>query len=125
MFQGGDISKFFLDADMNKDNFISKAELKLCLEKIGHVGLTDGELNDVFLTLDANNDGRISYAELCKNFSEFSNSKAIKDPSHWSFYIFENIRRACQVTQKPLSELFGLANVKAVNLNDKIMISKD
>jgi hypothetical protein len=47
---------------------------------------------------DENKDGRISYSELCKQFAEFSNSKAIKDPKHWAYYIFENIRRACSMT---------------------------
>lgn len=65
---------------MNKDNFISKAELKIALEKIGQVGITDIELNQIYMIFDDNKDGRISYQELCQQFSEFSNTKAIKDP---------------------------------------------
>jgi len=95
MINNGDIMRFFREADLNNDNFISKAELKIALEKLGMAGVSDDELNDVFSVFDVNRDGRISYSELTKQFAEFSKTKAITDPTHWSFYIFENIRRAC------------------------------
>lgn len=52
MVTGGNIQKFFIEADVNKDNFISKAELKLALEKIGHHGITDEEINQIYMTFD-------------------------------------------------------------------------
>ena len=66
MVNGGNISKFFQESDLNKDNFISKAELKIALEKIGYSGLNDDELTQIYLVFDHNKDGRISYSELCK-----------------------------------------------------------
>jgi len=98
MLNNGDIMRFFKEADLNQDNFVSKAELKIILEKLGIANITETDLNNIFVSFDVNKDGRISYSELCKQFAEFSKTKAIMDPSHWSFYIFENIRRACVVT---------------------------
>lgn len=49
----------------------------------------------------------------------------MKDPKHWAWYIFENIRRACATTQKSLTSLFGLQNVQFKGLDDKINIGKD
>lgn len=66
MVNGGDIMKFFQEADINKDNFISKAELKIALEKIGYYGISDDEVNQIFMNFDQNKDGRVSYAEICK-----------------------------------------------------------
>ena len=45
MASGGDISKFFQEVDLNKDNFISKAEMKIALEKIGLLNLSEEDLN--------------------------------------------------------------------------------
>lgn len=84
--------------DSNQDNFISKTELKVALQKIGYMGISDLEIEYIFSTFDKNSDGRISYSELCKQFAEFSNTKAIKDPNHWAFWFFENIRRYCANT---------------------------
>lgn len=89
--------QFFTQIDVNKDNFLSKAELKQALEKISN-RLTDDQVTAVFFLFDENKDGRISYSELCKYFAEFSNTKAVKDPRHWAWYIFENIRRICTNT---------------------------
>ena len=66
MLNNGDIMRFFREADLNNDNFISKAELKIALEKLGLTGVSDDELNQIFSLFDANHDGRISYAELTK-----------------------------------------------------------
>lgn len=66
---GGDIQKFFVEIDMNKDNFVSKEELSLCMQKMGFVGthaLSNEDVSSVFLVFDENKDGRISYSELCK-----------------------------------------------------------
>jgi hypothetical protein len=35
MFSNGDILKLFIEADVNRDNFISKEELGYVLEKLG------------------------------------------------------------------------------------------
>lgn len=94
LLTGGNILKFFEEIDLNKDNFISKTEMKIALEKMGHSGLSDNDMDQIYKVLDLTGDGRVSYLELCKQFSEFSNTKAIKDQSHWAYYIFENIRRA-------------------------------
>jgi Ca2+-binding EF-hand superfamily protein len=111
MLNNGDIMKFFREADLNNDNFVSKAELKIVLEKLGMASVSDQDLTQIFASFDVNKDGRISYSEICKQFAEFSKTKAITDHTHWSFYIFENIRRACRTTQQPLAKLFGLQNV--------------
>ena len=54
MINGGDILKFFQEADLNKDNFISKAEMKIALEKLGHYGMSDEELNQIYMAFDQN-----------------------------------------------------------------------
>ncbi len=41
MLNGGDIMRFFKEADLNQDNFLSKAELKIILEKLGFSSLND------------------------------------------------------------------------------------
>ena len=45
MINNGDIMRFFREADLNNDNFISKAELKIALEKLGMAMVSDDELN--------------------------------------------------------------------------------
>jgi hypothetical protein len=62
----------------------------------------------LFSIFDKNGDGRISYNELCQQFADFSNVKAIKDPTFWAYYIFENIRRVCQHYKESLAELFSV-----------------
>lgn len=56
--------RFFREVDLNNDNFISKAELKIALEKLGMTGVPDNEFNQFFSLFDTNNDGRISWSEL-------------------------------------------------------------
>lgn len=66
---GGDIMKFFQEVDVNRDNFVSKEELNMCMQKMGFVGthaLSNDDVSAVFLIFDENKDGRISYSELCK-----------------------------------------------------------
>ena len=128
LVQGGDIMKFFTEADSNRDNFITNSELSVALQKIGFVGanqLSENDITSMFNQFDQNRDGRISYSELCMQFSEFSSTKAVKDPSHWAFYIFELIRRACLVTQKSLSALFGINNMQFKGWDDKVRISQE
>ena len=64
MLNNGDIMRFFREVDLNNDNFISKAELKIALEKLGMTGVPDNEFNQFFSLFDTNNDGRISWSEL-------------------------------------------------------------
>ena len=52
MTHNGNIFKFFQETDLNKDNFISKAEMKIALEKLGHQGITDDEVGLMFSAYD-------------------------------------------------------------------------
>lgn len=52
MNTGGNILKFFSDMDTNRDNFISKTELKVALQRIGYMGINDNEIEYIFSTFD-------------------------------------------------------------------------
>ena len=41
LINGGDIFRFFQESDKNNDNFISKAEFKLLLERVGHHSISE------------------------------------------------------------------------------------
>lgn len=43
--------------------------------------------------MDKNNDGTIDYYEFAECIGKNANSKAIIDPRHWAFNIFEGLRR--------------------------------
>lgn len=57
---------FFLQADINGDNYVSKQELAQVLTKMGVTGISDNDLHALFAAFDENQDGRISFCELCK-----------------------------------------------------------
>ena len=57
---------------------------------------------------DKNGDGKVSYSELCSYFADVASAKAIKDMTHWAYYIFETLRRHCNGNQQSLFTLFGL-----------------
>ena len=44
--------------------------------------------------MDLNLDGVIDFNEFTEAIGNSTNSKAIVDPKHWAFEIFESIRRA-------------------------------
>jgi Ca2+-binding EF-hand superfamily protein len=116
--------KVFEEMDINKDGYISKAEMKLGLEKIGYNFVSDEEVTSIHSFFDESKDGRVSYIEMCKQFAEFSNHNAMKNPSHWSFFIFETIRRASISSSRPLNELFGMKS-DMNSFRDNIKIPKD
>jgi Ca2+-binding EF-hand superfamily protein len=65
----GDIMRFFQDADTDRNNYVSKVEFRMVMQKIGFKGtmeLQEAELANVFSLFDEDRDGRISYSELCK-----------------------------------------------------------
>lgn len=65
MLNGGDIQKFFMESDTNKDNYMSRQEMLQAFLKMG-IQVSELEVGQVFEAFDENKDGRISYQELCK-----------------------------------------------------------
>ena len=52
---GGDIMRFFQDADVDRDNYMSKVEFRIVMQKIGFKGameLQEAELVNVFSLFD-------------------------------------------------------------------------
>jgi hypothetical protein len=70
------------------------------------VPLNSQQLDALLSVIDKNGDGRISYYELCNQFADLTNAKAVVDKSFWGFYIFQNIRNLCSYHHKTLGQLF-------------------
>ena len=66
---GGNILKFFSEADLDHDNFISQQELLLALQKLG-ANVTPQDVTGIMQIFDQNGDGRVSYSEMCKYFAD-------------------------------------------------------
>ena len=78
---------FFEKADTDHDNFLTGQELKITFSQLG-IALSDVEAQALVKLFDKNGDGRVSYSELCKYFADVTSAKAIKDQTHWAYYIF-------------------------------------
>jgi len=97
---------------LDRDNFISNQEMQNLPKHLGFHSTTQTDIDNVFAYFDINKDGRVSISEMCSQFAEFTNNYSINDPSHWAFYIFENIRRLLLSKSISLSELFGISQFK-------------
>jgi Ca2+-binding EF-hand superfamily protein len=107
MVNGGNIMSFFEKADTDHDNFLTGQELKTTFSQLG-IALSEIESQALVKLFDKNGDGRVSYSELCMYFADVTSAKAIKDQTHWAYYIFETLRRHCNGNQQSLFALFGL-----------------
>lgn len=52
--------------------------------------------------MDTNHNGSIDYYEFAEAISNSANSKAIQDPRHWAFDIFESLRRSLDFQKKSM-----------------------
>jgi len=116
--------ELFGSIDLQHKNYLTRADLKLALQKLGFAQVTEDQVEEIFKIFDENQDGKISFYEFSKEFAEFQNQKAIKDFKHPLNYIFEAIRDYICKFNKSLAQEMGV-NFHAAGFQQQVLIGKD
>jgi len=77
--KGGDVMRAFKEIDRDNNGYISEAEMRIAFTNLGIFNLSESQLKQIMERFDENHDGQISYKEFCRQFSDFSQQKAIGD----------------------------------------------
>ena len=122
LWTGGSVFKIFKELDKDQSNKINAKELFDGLKKIGLRDITQQDATRMLNAMDENNDGGITYKEWTNFLADCSGATMIDDPSHWAYYLFEDIRRKVYDEDKGLAKIFGIAN-KPPGSNEKVTVA--
>jgi hypothetical protein len=118
---GGSIFGTFKELAKKGQNFLKADDLQAGLKKIGLTNLSKADVDKIMQAYDENNDGKVSYMEFAGQLTGFDGDACIDDPSHWAYYIFEDIRRKISSNNKGLVEILtGKRDRKTIQ--DKVQV---